>query len=79
MAAPLLHFAAHDSHPFNELEGVDQIANRLWLPIKKSFKKIQRRMDIFYAGTNLVDKHTSVINNTKDNKVEPCCKLQLRK
>ena len=53
------NFKMRCTHPFNELEGVDQIANRLWLPIKKSFKKIQRRMDIFYAGTNLVDKHTS--------------------
>ena len=49
------NFKMRCTHPFNELEGVDQIANRLWLPIKKSFKKIQRRMDIFYAGINSHD------------------------
>ena len=32
------NFKMRCTHPFNELEGVDQIANRLWLPIKKSFK-----------------------------------------
>ena len=47
------------THPFNELKGADKIAKYLWSPIKKSFKPIQRRMDIFYAGTNLVDNHSS--------------------
>ena len=47
------------THPFNELKGADNVANDLWIPIKNSFKPIQRRMDIFYAGTNLIDNHSS--------------------
>ena len=47
------------THPFNELKGADKVANDLWIPIKNSFKPIQRRMDIFYAGTNLIDNHSS--------------------
>ena len=47
------------THPFNELKGADNVANDLWIPIKNSFMPIQRRMDIFYAGTNLIDNHSS--------------------
>ena len=46
-------------HPFNELQGAHNVANDLWIPIKNSFMPIQRRMDIFYAGTNLIDNHSS--------------------
>ena len=53
------NFKMKCTHPFNELDGADKIAKYLWSPIKKSFKPIQRRMDIFYAGTNLVDNHSS--------------------
>ena len=47
------------THPFNEIIGIEEFATKFWFPIKKSFKPIQRRMDIFYAGTNLVDNHSS--------------------
>ena len=47
------------THPFNEIKGIEEFATKFWFPIKKSFKPIQRRMDIFYAGTNLVDNHSS--------------------
>ena len=47
------------THPFNELKWAENVANDLWIPIKNSFKPIQRRMDIFYAGTNLRDNHSS--------------------
>ena len=43
------------THPFNELNGANQVANNLWVPIKNSFEPVQRRMDIFYAGINSLD------------------------
>lgn len=52
-------FHLRATHPFNNLYGIEDVANKLWIPIKKSFSPIQRRMDIFYAGTNLIDNHSS--------------------
>ena len=48
-------FKMRCTHPFNELSGAEHVANNLWIPIKKSFEPIQRRMDIFYAGINSLD------------------------
>ena len=42
-------------HPFNELEGVDAVADSLWKPLLGAFTQIQRRQDIFMAGTNEID------------------------
>ena len=44
-------------HPFNDLIGAEKIASNFWVTIKKSFMPLQRRMDIFYAGSNLIDNH----------------------
>ena len=49
------NFKMRCTHPFNELSGAEQVANKLWKPIKDSFSPIQRRMDIFYAGINSHD------------------------
>ena len=54
------NFHMRCTHPFNELDGVEQIANQLWVPIKKSFKPIQRRLDIFYAGINSLNENNDV-------------------
>ena len=43
------------AHPFNELEGVDAVAEALWKPLLGAFTQIQRRQDIFMAGTNEID------------------------
>jgi len=51
------NFKMKCTHPFNELNGVNQVANNLWVPIKNSFEPIQRRMDIFYAGINSLDNN----------------------
>ena len=48
-----------DAHPFNELYGVEETAKNLWSPIKKSFLT-QRRLDIFYAGTNSLNNDNDV-------------------
>ena len=36
-------------HPFNELEGVDAVAEALWKPLLGAFTPMQRRQDIFMA------------------------------
>ena len=50
-------FKMRCTHPFNELNGAEEVANNLWVPIKNSFEPIQRRMDIFYAGINSLDNN----------------------
>lgn len=40
------------SYPFRELKGTASIANDFWTPLKKSLRHMQRRQDIFIAGTN---------------------------
>jgi len=42
-------------HPFNELDGADAVADALWKPLLDAFTPMQRRQDIFMAGTNDVD------------------------
>ena len=42
-------------HPFNELTGADAVAATVWEPMRRALKPIQRRQDIFMAGTNEVD------------------------
>ncbi len=41
-------------HPFNEINGSQNLASDFWLPFRRSFSKFQRRMDIFLAGTNTI-------------------------
>ena len=47
-------------HPFNELHGVEAVANRVWAPLLTSFTALQRRQDIFLAGLNQVDGFKSL-------------------
>ncbi len=49
-------------HPFNELEGVYAVAEALWKPLLNAFTQIQRRQDIFMAGTNEIDGTEWVTN-----------------
>jgi hypothetical protein len=39
-------------HPFNEQQGPQAIAGAFWQPLLHSFTAMQRRQDIFMAGTN---------------------------
>lgn len=41
-----------DVHPFNELEGVEAVANSFWTPFLSAFAPVQRRTDVFLAGIN---------------------------
>ncbi|MCH8159583.1 MAG: nuclear transport factor 2 family protein [Proteobacteria bacterium] len=42
-------------HPFNEIAGADAVADTVWKPLLRSFTAMQRRQDIFMAGTNSQD------------------------
>ncbi len=37
-------------HPFDDLNGAEQIATRLWQPLHRAVSGMRRRMDIFMAG-----------------------------
>ncbi|MDK1029802.1 MAG: ester cyclase [Anaerolineae bacterium] len=45
----------HGMHPFNEIKGAESVADLFWKPLRTSFKPIQRRQDIFMAGTSEID------------------------
>lgn len=39
-------------YPFREKHGVKKVAEIFWIPLMKSLNRMQRRQDIFIAGTN---------------------------
>ena len=39
-------------YPFRQLNSVKEVAEQFWTPLMKSLAKMQRRQDIFIAGTN---------------------------
>jgi hypothetical protein len=41
-------------HPFNELKGADAVAGTLWRPLCEAWSPIQRRQDVFIAGTSTI-------------------------
>ncbi len=47
-------------HPFNELHGTENVAQKFWAPLKHSLQHLQRRMDVFMAGKNEIDGFSSV-------------------
>jgi len=40
-------------HPFDEIQGPVAVADQFWTPLRQSLTRLQRRMDIFMAGTNM--------------------------
>jgi hypothetical protein len=42
-------------HPFNELQGGDEVEQTVWRPLFSALSQIQRRQDVFMAGTSVVD------------------------
>ncbi len=42
-------------HPFNELDSADAVAEVFWKPLLNALTPMQRRQDIFMAGTNTID------------------------
>ena len=47
-------------HPFNEIKGAQQVVTEFWNPLHHSLKSLQRREDIFFAGSNEIDGDDSV-------------------
>ena len=42
-------------HPFYEQRGAAAVVDAFWAPLTRSFKRLQRRPDVFMAGTNEID------------------------
>ena len=47
-------------HPFNEIQDLEHLFKDFWQPLKKSFTNLQRRMDIFFAGSNSLSSNRDV-------------------
>ena len=47
-------------HPFNEIQDLVHLFKDFWQPLKKSFTNLQRRMDIFFAGSNSLSSNRDV-------------------
>ena len=43
-------------HPFNELSGAEAVGEEFWRPFRRAVGPIQRRPDIFMAGTNDIEQ-----------------------
>lgn len=42
-------------YPFREQNGIENVVNVFWKPLKESLNHMQRRQDIFIGGTNEID------------------------
>jgi hypothetical protein len=42
-------------HPFNELQGTEEVSKRVWQPLYHSLTSLQRRQDVFIAGKSEID------------------------
>ncbi|MEG0672113.1 hypothetical protein [Clostridium sp.] len=49
-------------YPFREQHSIKDVSENFWAPLKKSLKHIQRREDIFIAGTNEIDGNQWVMS-----------------
>ena len=49
-------------HPFGEQEGTEAVAQAFWWPLLKSWTRVQRRQDIFFAGTSEIDQTKWVVS-----------------
>ncbi len=41
-------------HPFGELHSPQEVATRFWQPLRSSLSRMQRRLDVFFAGDNSI-------------------------
>lgn len=46
-------------HPFNQINDPMEVMARFWQPLKEAVTRLQRRQDIFFAGSNEIDGFTS--------------------
>lgn len=52
-------WAWHGMHPWDRLTGAAAVAEAFWAPLKAALTPLQRRRDVFFAGTNAIDDHAS--------------------
>lgn len=56
------NFHWYGVHPFGEQEGTEAMAQAFWRPLLKSWIRVQRRQDIFFAGTSEIDQTDWVVS-----------------
>ncbi len=66
-AKVLAEYAAPDFtwegvYPFMDIAGVEKTAEVFWTPLKQTLKHMQRRQDVFMAGTSIEDNKTWVMS-----------------
>jgi len=49
-------------HPFNEQAGAAAVARIFWRPLRRSWKFLQRRQDVFMAGANQLGEENWVVS-----------------
>jgi hypothetical protein len=49
------NFKWYGVHPFNEQEGSEAVVETFWRPFYQAWAHLQRRQDVFMAGTNEID------------------------
>ena len=59
-AAPDIHW--YGVHPFHEQHGSEAIVETFWRPFLSSWSHVQRRQDVFFAGTSEIDNTDRVIS-----------------
>ncbi len=52
-------YAWRGVHPFHEQDSAAAAVETFWLPLRDAFSSLQRREDIFFAGSNFVDDGAS--------------------
>ena len=55
-------FQWYGVYPFDEHHGPEAVAEAFWIPFLNSWKNVQRRQDIFLAGTSEIDQTEWVIS-----------------
>ena len=55
-------FQWYGVYPFNEQNGGDAVAEAFWIPFLTAWSHIQRRQDVFMAGTSEIDNTDWVIS-----------------
>ncbi|OED50252.1 polyketide cyclase [Rhodobacteraceae bacterium (ex Bugula neritina AB1)] len=42
-------------HPFGEIRGAEDVGAQFWVPLRQNLTRLQRRIDVFFAGQNRYD------------------------
>ncbi|MDP7498028.1 MAG: nuclear transport factor 2 family protein, partial [SAR324 cluster bacterium] len=58
----LKDFQWYGVHPFGEQKGAEAVVQTFWNPFLDSWRRVQRRQDIFFAGTSEIDQTDWVVS-----------------